>query len=65
MSDSQEQSYTRSKYVSIPQENLSVENVTSWEGAIRKAKRKISSLRATLKYFEESKKNGEPWPGQG
>jgi hypothetical protein len=34
-----------------------------WDEAIRDAKAKISALRETLKYFEEMRKKGVPWPG--
>jgi len=33
-----------------------------WDEAIQDAKAKLCALRKTLKYFEEMKKRGEPWP---
>jgi hypothetical protein len=49
--------------VSSPPENFSVENLASWEDAIRKAKSKINRLKMAIRVFEESMKHGEPWPG--
>lgn len=36
--------------------------INSWDAAIRKAQRKIADLRQSIRVFEESKRNGEPWP---
>jgi hypothetical protein len=45
----------------MPVKEYSVKN--KWDEAIQDAKTKLSALRKTLKYFEEMKKKGMPWPG--
>jgi hypothetical protein len=35
---------------------------SKWDEAIQDAKARLSALRKTLKYFEEMKKKGMPWP---
>ena len=54
--------YTSVKYKASEKRQSQVETLDSWDAAIAKAKRKIKGLRQAIKTFEESKKNGEPWP---
>ena len=42
--------------------NFSVENLSSWDDAIRKARGKIERLKRAIRVFEENKRRGEPWP---
>ena len=58
-----QKSYTRVKYKSREKEQLPPEILNSWDAAINKAKRKIKALHQAIRTFEESKRNGEPWPG--
>ena len=56
-------SYTRVKNKSSKIQRSPVETLASWDDAINKAKHKIERLRQAIRTFEESKKSGEPWPG--
>jgi predicted amidohydrolase len=44
--------------------NQKVQNVNSWDSAIRKAKHKIARLKADILVFQEMKDSGEAWPGE-
>ena len=55
--------YTSVQLVSSTPLEISVENVNSWDDAIRKAKRKIARLQSAIRVFQESKQNSEPWLG--
>jgi hypothetical protein len=39
--------------------------ILGWDDAIADAKRRLKEIEFALKVFEQGKKSGEPWPGEG